>query len=129
MLITKSFLAEGGWLYLASAVGTVVLMLLRAFGQARAGYAAAALVACTILPGSWFTASYSSAVDDVSWSRAGEPSTRVLYERCVDGGRTACHVDYPQMAYLLEHRLLGVYVPLTLGAMLGALMVLTRRSQ
>lgn len=127
MLVTKSFLAEGGWVYLASAVGAVVLMLLRALGQARAGTAAAVLIVCTFVVGSWFTASYANAVDEVGWGRPGEPSTRVLYERCVAAGRLACHVEYRQMDYYLEHRLLGVYAPLACGAALGVLMLLTRR--
>lgn len=128
MGVTGSFLTEGGWLYLASAMVASVLTLLRLLGVVRAGRAAAALLALTLAGGGWFTASYAKLIDEVAWHRRDEPAERILYERCISAGRSYCRSEHPRVDYFLQHRLLGVYVPLAGAAALGIVMVLKRRA-
>src|SRR4051812_24328997 len=99
MLLTKSFFIEGGWVYVASALVSAVLILLAALRSAPSRNAAVVLLACTLAVGSWFTASYARAIEEGAWHDAGAPPMRVLYERCVASGSPACHVQYPVMGY------------------------------
>lgn len=72
MEITGSFLTEGGWVYVAVAMASVVLILVRALGVTRAGYAAAALLGLSLAAGLWFAAFYAKAIDEVPWHAAKE---------------------------------------------------------
>ncbi|MDP2272083.1 MAG: hypothetical protein Q8K32_15195 [Archangium sp.] len=128
MVITQSFLAEGGWLYVAAALVSVVLILIRAFGILRAATAAGVLLTFTFAVGLFFTASYATAVDQVRpHDPLRMPAPRVLYERCVASGGEHCLSVNPTMDYYLEHRLLGVYVPLGCAAAFALMMLVERR--
>ena len=106
-----------------------MLTLLRLLGMVRAGRVAAALLATTLAGGGWFTARYAKLIDEVAWYRSGAPAERVLYERCLSSGRSYCRSDNPRVDYYLQHRLLGVYVPLAGATALGIVMLLKRRAR
>jgi len=123
----RSFVFEGGWLYLAAALVAAVLVVVGWLGSRRATVAAGALLGLTLLVGVGFTLRYATLVDTVQWYQAGEPSPRVRYERCVAAGRSSCESENPVMSAYLQHRLLGVFVPLAGLALVAAAAWRTRR--